>query len=160
MPSGIYKRTKSPWNKGTKGIMPIPWNKGTKGVMKANPGSFKKGLTPWNKGIKGIHLSSKTEFKKGIHYSKKTEWKKGQWKGERHLQWKGENPSYIALHTWVARWLGKPKDCSFCGKKATGKQMHWANKNHKYKRNLKDWIRLCAKCHKKYDSELKRNNSI
>ena len=29
-----------------------PWNKGTKGIMKPNSGSFKKGLTPWLKGKK------------------------------------------------------------------------------------------------------------
>lgn len=29
-----------------------------------------------------------------------------------------------------------------------------ANKDHKYRRNLKDWIRLCSSCHGEYDSKL------
>ena len=31
--------------------------------------------------------------------------------------------------------------------------IHWANIDHKYRRNLDDWIGLCAKCHRRYDIE-------
>lgn len=44
----------TPWNKGTKGIMPPPWHKGTKGICKSNKTSFSKGFIPWNKGTRGV----------------------------------------------------------------------------------------------------------
>jgi len=56
------------------------------------------------------------------------------------------------LHCWVKRYLGKPTTCEHCGKTGLiGNSIHWANKDHLYKRNLIDWLRLCAKCHRKYD---------
>lgn len=46
-----------------------------------------------------------------------------------------------------------------CGK--NGNRIHWANINHKYRRILKDYIALCAKCHGEYDKINKlRINSI
>lgn len=78
-------------------------------------------------------------------------------KGEKHFKWKGGNVGYDALHTWVERWLGKPDTCEKCStSNLTGHKIHWANKNHEYKRNLTDWLRLCAKCHKGYDKKLKK----
>ena len=29
----------------------------------------------------------------------------------------------------------------------------WANRSGRYLRELTDWVRLCAKCHKAYDRE-------
>lgn len=46
-------------------ITKTPWNKGTKGLTKGNSGSFKKGHQPKNKGTKGISKPNKTSFKKG-----------------------------------------------------------------------------------------------
>lgn len=37
--------------------------------------------------------------------------------------------------------------------------MHWASKTYKYKRELTDWVSLCATCHKKYDWENGRYNN-
>lgn len=74
--------------------------------------------------------------------------------GENHPYWKGEKISYRNLHRWVERKLGKPKQCEYCKKDGfLGHKIHWANKNRKYLRNLKDWIRLCAKCHGEYDKK-------
>lgn len=73
---------------------------------------------------------------------------------EKHPFWKGEKVSYGGLHYWVSRKLGKPTTCEHCGKTGLkGKFIHWANKSHQYKRELSDWIRLCAECHKKYDKK-------
>ena len=58
---------------------------------------------------------------------------------------------YKRIHKWIQEQLGKPTKCSYCGKHFTGKKIHWANKNHKYRKKLSDWIRLCSKCHTKYD---------
>lgn len=51
--------------------------------------------------------------------------------------------------------LGKPNTCEHCGNSGlVGHKIHWANKNGKYLKRLKDWIRLCAKCHGAFDKAL------
>ncbi len=75
--------------------------------------------------------------------------------GEKHWKWKGEDVGYRSLHHWVIRNLGKAKRCSICGKEGTGREIHWANIDHKYRRNTEDFIEMCAECHGEYD---KKNN--
>lgn len=76
----------------------------------------------------------------------------GKGKGERNSKWAGDDVKYRALHRWVEGELGRPSTCEHCRKTGLkGKEIHWANKDHKYKRDRNDWIRLCAGCHKKYD---------
>lgn len=69
--------------------------------------------------------------------------------------WKGNKVKKGALHQWVYKYKGKPKICKYCGKKGKKVNGHWnldwANKDHKYKRNLNDYVSLCRFCHKKYD---------
>ncbi len=72
--------------------------------------------------------------------------------GEDVHNWKGDDVGYSALHDWVARQLGKPRECEHC-KSKTKKVYHWANKSGDYKRDINDWIRLCVSCHSKYDRE-------
>src|SRR3990167_7513980 len=71
-------------------------------------------------------------------------------KGENHYNWKGDKVGYSGLHYWVNRCLGKPEKCYNC-KTITAKRYEWANKGHKYKRTLDNWLRLCSTCHKRYD---------
>lgn len=73
--------------------------------------------------------------------------------GVNNSNWKGDKVGYIALHAWVKRYLGTPDTCEHCGKFGlNGRQIHWANKKpYLYKRDLEDWLRLCANCHMKYD---------
>lgn len=72
--------------------------------------------------------------------------------GEKHFAWV-KNPSYHTLHRWVAQNKGRPKKCEHCG--TTKKKVYdWANADHKYARNLDDYIRLCRSCHRKYDYEM------
>lgn len=131
---------------------------------------FEKDHIPWNKGRKG-YSAGKTNPFYGKHHTKKTRKKIGSFhKGERqsiqqvekrvanfreekHYCWKGEKVGYRALHNWVKKYKGEPKICKHCGKPAK----HWANIDHKYRRNLSDYIPLCVSCHKKYD---KRNNLV
>src|SRR3990167_7656201 len=99
-----------------------PWNKGIKGVM-----------IPWNKGLKGVQVA----------------WNKGlpSPKGDENPSWKGDDAKYSAKHKWIESVKGKPETCEFCGKSGlTRQKIHWANKDHEYKRILDDWLRLCAKC--------------
>ena len=72
-----------------------------------------------------------------------------------HHNWKGEKSGYLAHHTWIARQLLKPNVCWECGTtKEKNRNYHWANISRKYLRDKKDWKRLCAKCHAKFDSHL------
>ncbi len=79
-------------------------------------------------------------------------WMKGRNLGSEAPWWKGDKVKYNGLHMWVKSKLGRPKKCEHC-KKTTNNpyNIHWANKSGEYKRDLSDWIRLCALCHKKYD---------
>lgn len=76
-------------------------------------------------------------------------------KGENSSVWKGNKVGYYALHMWVYREKGRPKKCEFCG---SGNNLAWANKSQLYKREIDDWIRLCRKCHYKYDNQAKERN--
>ena len=70
--------------------------------------------------------------------------------------WKGEKVSYVGLHRWVVYWKGRPKLCEECGRTDKNKY-EWVNINHKYRRILSDYIRMCTSCHRKYD--IKYNNT-
>ncbi len=72
--------------------------------------------------------------------------------GENSNHWKGDNVTYQAKHMRVRKYRGYPTKCEQCGKESSNNRIiHWANKSHEYRRDLSDWIRLCIKCHKKYD---------
>jgi len=75
-----------------------------------------------------------------------------KFKGKDNKNWKGSKVGYAALHHWVYRELGFPNECEECGiKSESHRKIHWANISHKYKRDLNDWKRLCAKCHWQFD---------
>ncbi len=69
-------------------------------------------------------------------------------KGSEHPSWKGNNASYFVIHKWIRKNYGKAEKCKKCG---SIHNVVWANISHKYKRNIKDFIQLCQKCHMKYD---------
>lgn len=77
--------------------------------------------------------------------------------GENNVNWKGDEVGYDALHDWVSRKLGRPKKCEHCGLNDSSRRYEWANKSHKYKRELDDWIRLCKKCHMRYDDAMTKH---
>jgi len=64
--------------------------------------------------------------------------------------WKGKKVGYYGLHAWVKRKLGTPHICSNCKSEAS-KKYEWCSIEHLYKRDIKNWIRLCTKCHRNYD---------
>lgn len=111
------------------------------------------GIVPWNKGKKtGLsHWKGKKRSPETI--KKMSKGMKGKFAYERHHAWKGNNVGYVALHTWVKRKLGKPTVCAMCGiEEFNPYKIHWANISGEYKRDLNDWIRLCASCHHKIDN--------
>ena len=134
--------------------------KGVKGFQKGHPtysekGRFKKGFIPWNKGKSGYNLSDKHKINISIA-QKRIGNKPPTMIGDKNHKWKGDKVGYRGLHDWVNDELGKAIKCEYCGKEGTGRQIGWANKDHSYKRNLFDWISLCASCHRIYD--IQNNN--
>lgn len=120
---------------------------------------FKKGMTPWNKGLENWQTDAHKESARRANLGK-TPWNKNKKMlsitGNKNWIWAGDKVSYRTLHKWVERHLGKPDTCTDCGNSGlTGRQIHWSNISGKYLRKLTDWQRLCAKCHKAYDKELK-----
>ena len=113
---------------------------------------FKKGRTPWNKGMKVDRI----KYPNMGHFEEHSEETKALLKkNHKHLRneqigtWKGDKVGYQALHDWVKVRRGRAKECAYCGNK---KRVQWANKSHEYKRDIKDWVQLCQKCHGAYDS--------
>ena len=111
-------------------------------TQKSNPTSYWKGKKrdmPWFDGKRNGN----------VNY-----FKNNKFIGESHKNWKGEEVGYDALHRWIIRYKGQPETCEKCGKTGLKKQqIHWANIDHKYKRVLDDFIRLCSMCHREYDKE-------
>ena len=158
MPKGIYQHQKYPegrnaWNKGLSKEQQPMYGKhlsedAKQKVRKANIGkrpseATKKKLSEARMGTK---LSEETK-------SKISE----ELKGEKNPNWKGDNVGYYALHDWVIREKGKPQICKHCGDTKDERRLYWCNIDHKYRRNLNDYISLCASCHRRYDIE---NNLI
>lgn len=80
---------------------------------------------------------------------------------ERNQNWKGDGVGYRTLHTWVEKHLGKPRHCAHChSANKSPRNYQWCNISHAYKRELSDWIRLCAKCHSAYDRGLINLNEL
>lgn len=88
------------------------------------------------------HIENPTSFKKG-HIS---------WNSGIPSNFKKENPGYDAVHEWIERWYGKTNKCDKCGT-LESKRFEWSNISREYKRDIKDWQRLCTKCHQRYDYE-------
>jgi hypothetical protein len=102
-----------------------------------------------------------TKNKRDCHHSLETKIKIGaSHTGEKSINWMGDDVGYDGVHKWVKKHLGKPTKCEHCGKSGVyiinkdGKRkldIEWANKDHRYRRNLSDWMRLCKKCHGEHD---------
>jgi hypothetical protein len=71
-------------------------------------------------------------------------------RGKNNPNWKGNKAGYTSIHQWLYIRLGKPQKCDHCGT-TIAKKYEWANISKTYQRNIKDWLRLCTSCHRKYD---------
>jgi hypothetical protein len=74
--------------------------------------------------------------------------------GADHKAWKGQEVGYRGMHYWVIRQKGKAQKCSKCG---STKSVQWANVDHKYLRDIDDYVEMCSSCHKLYDLQMKRS---
>lgn len=70
--------------------------------------------------------------------------------GKANRLWKGDLATQHSIHHWVARWKGRPRRCEMCGT-TKAKKFEWSNIDHKYRRVLEDYTRMCTKCHRNYD---------
>lgn len=71
--------------------------------------------------------------------------------GARNSTWRGDDASYNALHSRVARKRGRPKCCEQCGTtEATGYE--WANLTGRYA-DPDDYARMCIPCHRQFDGD-------
>lgn len=66
--------------------------------------------------------------------------------------WKGDNITYYALHYHIRKYLPKEQYCKHCGLE---KRLDVANITGIYNRDLKNWLRLCRKCHMINDGNIK-----
>lgn len=97
------------------------------------------------KGLKyNLKVENPTWIKSRQHKSSETQFKKD----DIPYNFKGDQVGYDALHDWVRRHRGKAQRCEFC---ESERNVQWANKSWKYKRDLDDWLELCYKCHREYD---------
>lgn len=77
-------------------------------------------------------------------------------RGENNNSWKGDKAGYSAKHKYVVSVKGLIERCEHCGRNDK-RRYDWANKDHKYRRNPDDYMRLCVSCHRKYDQRFKKN---
>ena len=71
--------------------------------------------------------------------------------GNKNSNWKGDNVGYHGLHARISRKFGQPKFCSECGMTDKSRKYHWANISKHYKKDNKDFKRLCVRCHRIFD---------
>lgn len=140
----------------------IKLSKNHRGGCKIQSEETKNKISQAKKGISLSigHKQKLSEAHKGI-----PTWNKGkkipQTSEEKSCFWKGDDVGYAGLHSWVKKHLGRPTTCQHCGKTGlTGKAIDWANKDHKYQRNLEDWLRLCKPCHREYDYKILNNEKL
>jgi hypothetical protein len=73
--------------------------------------------------------------------------------GEKHPLWKGNAVGYKALHGWIYRHFGSATRCEYCWT-LKAKKYEWANISGIYKRDIKDFVSLCASCHDRLDRNI------
>lgn len=88
----------------------------------------------------------------------RTEWNDLARHNEDHPMWKGDDASYSSKHKWVYKNFNKTGVCEDCGVTPTRKGSefgtHWHNIDKGYKRERKDWVEVCQRCH------IKRHNKL
>lgn len=70
--------------------------------------------------------------------------------GKNIYNFKGESAGYTAKHHWISKTFGTPIFCEIC-KTSKVQRYEWSNISGKYKKDIRDWQRLCVKCHRNYD---------
>ena len=71
--------------------------------------------------------------------------------GEERFNWQGDNPTYSAVHNWLAVHKVRTGICTHCGKKG---RTEFANISGEYRRDVDDFVELCTLCHRIMDKEV------
>jgi len=164
---GKYSRSfvKTPWNKGKK--MSKEFCKKISVSHKGKHYSPKTELTSarvkkmWQDPEHKKSVSEKiSKANKGRKFSIETRKKmsKAQTgvvkpRGKDSPSWKKDDLTYTGVHARIRREFGEAIICEHCGT-TTAKRYDWANKDHKYSLDKKDWMQLCRGCHQKYDYKM------
>ena len=89
--------------------------------------------------------------KRRVGHKPANAFKKGETAGKNNVNYK-EVVKYGTVHDWMRYNFGTPKECEHCDFVSDNTyQFNWANISGEYKREREDWLRLCRKCHHKYD---------
>jgi len=72
--------------------------------------------------------------------------------GENNWNWRGDNVSIRGIHKWLRHNYPHPNKCEECGKITDNLDL--MNLDHKYRRNIEDYIYACRSCHLKYDYKM------
>ena len=99
--------------------------------------AFQIGHKPWNRGVKYNKAQRQKLNLSGLKLDR------GFFKG------KFNKNTYGNIHDWIRKTKGEAKKCKCCGRNDC--RIEWANKDHSYKANEKDYIAMCCKCHRHYD---------
>lgn len=76
--------------------------------------------------------------------------------GSANASWRGDDASYTALHLRVQVARGRPQFCVRCQTTAPGRY-EWANLTGNYL-DIDDYERMCVWCHRRYDSERRKQS--
>ncbi len=87
-------------------------------------------------------------------------WNKGLTWGNSGWLRKANPNRYRNIHKKIYKLFGNSSICEGCGKRGNNRQIHWANKNGKYLIKREDWIRLCVKCHIRFDESNKTKKDL
>lgn len=69
-------------------------------------------------------------------------------KGAAHWNWKGDSAGYKSIHEWLRVNHGTHATCEHCGEFGF---IEYASKRKVFIRDIKEWLKLCRSCHKKFD---------
>lgn len=74
--------------------------------------------------------------------------------------WKGLNAGYCAFHIWIKKHKPYPEDskCQICNEVKDSLEL-MNLKDHNYTRDPEDYKYACAKCHRNYDNNKKRDKN-
>ena len=72
-------------------------------------------------------------------------------RGKFNGQWKAEDVGKKSIHQWIRSRKQKPEFCEICNKVPPLDLMCL---DHKYRRNVEDYIFACRSCHMKYDHKM------
>lgn len=100
-----------------------------------------KGQVAWNKGRTDLPSPSQETIQK----------RRLKMLGEKNPSWVADKIGYGGVHDWIAKKYGVADRCENkrCSKKSI--TFEWANISGKYKRDRKDFMKLCRSCHRKFD---------